>query len=542
MNRPVILCVDDEKIILSSLKAQLQNNLSSNFQIEIAESAEEALEIIQELIKNDIDIPVVIADQIMPGMKGDEFLCLVKDFSPSTLTIMLTGQANADAVGKAVNKGGLFRYLSKPWDEDDLVLTTQSAIDSYIHQNKLLKQTHYQSILNQTLSLALSTLSFKKQISKALQYVLSIPCFDPPSLGAIYFINSSHVLNNTSEPNTDQPDPASHDSDTTSKQLSADKDLVYFQKLCDYSNNLSKNEIIIPLEEIEKHSHFIFKEKTVDHLAHYICPLLIDGDLIGLIYIFVSSSSQENEDMNSFLLSFIQTLSGMYRLSKSNHDLRISNRHLERHKFELEQLVSHRTEALNNALIVQEENNVKLKAANTELAYFATTDSLTGLLNRRHFFAMAEQRSDILKTHKKQCIIAMIDIDFFKEINDNFGHEIGDIALKKIAQVLTQNFDEDTLIGRFGGEEFSVLMPNLDIETALAKCKNLLLAISSAEFIALSKSISLTVSIGISKIKQSDKNIEKALFRADKALYVAKESGRNTVSVFEGIKSNEGDK
>lgn len=134
MSRPVILCVDDERIILSSLKAQLQNNFASSFQIEVAESAEEGLEIADELIKENIEIPIVIADQIMPGMKGDEFLSRVKTLLPQTLTIMLTGQASADAVGKAINKAGLFRYLSKPWDEDDLILTIQSALDSYTHQ------------------------------------------------------------------------------------------------------------------------------------------------------------------------------------------------------------------------------------------------------------------------------------------------------------------------------------------------------------------------------------------------------------------------
>ena len=165
MSRPVILCVDDERIILSSLKAQLHNNLPSHFQIEVAESAEEALEIVDELIKANIEIPIVIADQIMPGMKGDELLGRIKELLPQTLTIMLTGQASADAVGKAVNKAGLFRYLSKPWDEDDLILTIQSALDSYTHQKNLMKQSYYQTVINQTLSLSIGTLNFKHQIS-----------------------------------------------------------------------------------------------------------------------------------------------------------------------------------------------------------------------------------------------------------------------------------------------------------------------------------------------------------------------------------------
>ena len=99
MSKPVILCVDDEKIVLDSLKSQLKKSFGSDFEIEIAESGEEALEIIEEFIEDEIDLPVIISDQIMPGMKGDELLIEVNTLLPDTLKILLTGQASADAVG-----------------------------------------------------------------------------------------------------------------------------------------------------------------------------------------------------------------------------------------------------------------------------------------------------------------------------------------------------------------------------------------------------------------------------------------------------------
>tara|TARA_R110001592_G_scaffold341482_2_gene630634 strand:- start:1915 stop:3534 length:1620 start_codon:yes stop_codon:yes gene_type:complete len=536
MNRPVVLCVDDERIILSSLKAQLQNNLPSGIQIEVAESAEEALEIIQELVSDNIDIPVVIADQIMPGMKGDEFLSHVKHLSPETLTIMLTGQASANAVGKAVNKAGLFRYLSKPWDEVDLVLTIQSAIDSYVHQSKLVKQTGYQTVLNKTLSLALSSLSFGKQISTALQYLLEIPCFNPPALGEVYFIDTCHILNQKSL--IDQ-----NDSDFTYTRLSPesisnfDDDnesiQVCFTKLFDNSESDSKKKIILDLEKTTHYLNVTLFKKDRERPAHFICPILYDGDLVGLIFIYVSDDFPMNQEVISFLSAFSHTLSGMYRLSKSNNSLRISNQQLEEHKFKLEELVTQRTEALNLALRSQEDINNQLRAANKELAYFATTDSLTGLLNRRHFFALTEQRSNLLRTQQKSVSVAMIDIDFFKDINDTFGHQVGDEALKKVAHLIKCCFSEEAIVGRLGGEEFAVLMPKTDIQTAFVACQDLLKTIANTEFIALSKHITLTVSIGISDIKQNDTNVEKALLRADKALYKAKESGRNKALKFE---------
>jgi CheY-like chemotaxis protein len=114
MKNLVILCVDDEKHILDSLKKQLKLHIGNAYNIEIAESGEEALELVQEFRENSIELPVVLADHIMPGMKGDELLIEIHRQFPRTLTIMLTGQANADAVGSAINSANLYRYIAKP--------------------------------------------------------------------------------------------------------------------------------------------------------------------------------------------------------------------------------------------------------------------------------------------------------------------------------------------------------------------------------------------------------------------------------------------
>ncbi len=140
MSKPVILCVDDERIILTSLKEQLRRRFQSQYLIETVESGEEALEILAEFMEDAIDMPVVIADQIMPGMKGDELLREIHGRAPKTLKIMLTGQANADAVGNAVNSANLYRYISKPWEENDLAMTVTEAVRSYYQDKKLEEQ------------------------------------------------------------------------------------------------------------------------------------------------------------------------------------------------------------------------------------------------------------------------------------------------------------------------------------------------------------------------------------------------------------------
>ncbi|OQW90563.1 MAG: hypothetical protein BWK78_06705 [Thiotrichaceae bacterium IS1] len=137
MNSLVILCVDDEPMVLNSLRTELKQALGNKYLIEVAEGGEDALELVEELLATHYQIPVVISDYIMPGLKGDELLKRIHLLSPYTLNIMLTGQAEISAVSNAVNYAKLYRYISKPWDPEDLVLTISEAIKSYLTDQQL---------------------------------------------------------------------------------------------------------------------------------------------------------------------------------------------------------------------------------------------------------------------------------------------------------------------------------------------------------------------------------------------------------------------
>lgn len=123
-----ILCVDDENIILDSLCEQLEKNFGTDYLYETAENAEEGLEIIEELIKDEIKILIIVTDWLMPGMNGDEFLIRVHGKYPSIVKIMLTGQANEEAINKAKKHAELFGVLYKPWSEDELLNIIKSAL------------------------------------------------------------------------------------------------------------------------------------------------------------------------------------------------------------------------------------------------------------------------------------------------------------------------------------------------------------------------------------------------------------------------------
>jgi len=138
--RKVVLCVDDERIVLSGLRDQLRRAFGAGLLVELAESGEEGLEVIEELREDGDSVALVISDQLMPGMRGEAFLAEVHKRDPRALNILLTGQASADAVGAAVNNARLYRYIAKPWSESDLVLTVREALRSYDQAREIERQ------------------------------------------------------------------------------------------------------------------------------------------------------------------------------------------------------------------------------------------------------------------------------------------------------------------------------------------------------------------------------------------------------------------
>ena len=126
MNQPVkekgvLLCVDDEPIVLTALRDQLRRAYGSEYVIDVAESAEEALELLDELAGEGHRLLVIVSDWLMPGMKGDEFLIHAHQRFPTVVKIMLSGQAEQAAVDRARREAGLHEFLAKPWNAQELV-------------------------------------------------------------------------------------------------------------------------------------------------------------------------------------------------------------------------------------------------------------------------------------------------------------------------------------------------------------------------------------------------------------------------------------
>jgi diguanylate cyclase (GGDEF)-like protein/PAS domain S-box-containing protein len=172
------------------------------------------------------------------------------------------------------------------------------------------------------------------------------------------------------------------------------------------------------------------------------------------------------------------------------------------------------------------------KIFEAELKRQAHIDHLTGVSNRGHFMVQAEQELSRAVRYDNPLSLYMLDIDFFKKVNDNYGHKIGDLVLIKLAEVCRQTLREVDIIGRVGGEEFVILLPETDLVEATEVAERLRESIAKSK-VPLESGLPLhfTVSIGVTSLVSKDDNMDVLLNLADKALYEAKEKGRNRVCV-----------
>ncbi len=191
----------------------------------------------------------------------------------------------------------------------------------------------------------------------------------------------------------------------------------------------------------------------------------------------------------------------------------------------------------------QQLANAEIERQNKELEILSTRDPLTDCLNRRAFYAKAEQC--LAKASAKQSPVSciMTDIDKFKAVNDNYGHGVGDEVIKYLANTLKSSTRADDVVCRFGGEEFCILLPNCPVEEAAEIFEQIRIKIEahSARAISGAPGINITSSFGVSELHSSTNSVDDMINQADTALYKAKDSGRNRVVVWDVSMDQEGE-
>lgn len=196
--------------------------------------------------------------------------------------------------------------------------------------------------------------------------------------------------------------------------------------------------------------------------------------------------------------------------------------------------VGHRIIRLHETLC---EKNVRLNEANGRLTELAIKDALSGLLNRRAFFEIAQKEWSRSIRYDLSISCLLIDIDHFKCINDTYGHPAGDSVIREVGEVVRQIFRDSDVTGRYGGEEFSVVLYDCDIDAAAAVAERFRQSIESLRMPEIAKGFNFTISCGVANRTLDMLGVESLIENADQALLAAKRLGRNQVVRFDELES-----
>ncbi|MEH6799807.1 MAG: GGDEF domain-containing protein [Pseudomonadales bacterium] len=169
------------------------------------------------------------------------------------------------------------------------------------------------------------------------------------------------------------------------------------------------------------------------------------------------------------------------------------------------------------------------EALEEELKRQATTDPLTGLFNRRQYEMLFNRERERCNRQQKHISLCVVDLDHFKRINDKYGHDVGDLALRHSADLFSRTLRQSDVVGRFGGEEFVLILPDTDLEQAVAVVNRLREELESSPLQSPEGEIKLTATFGVTQVIGGEESIEKVIKRADKGLYEGKGAGRNRV-------------
>ncbi len=176
-----------------------------------------------------------------------------------------------------------------------------------------------------------------------------------------------------------------------------------------------------------------------------------------------------------------------------------------------------------------QKTQLHVQKQNKELSFLATRDSLTGCLNRRSFSEQFEARFEQAKNEGQELACIMVDIDHFKLVNDNYGHATGDLVIKMLAEILKSNTRNEDLVGRYGGEEFCLVLPGMTADISMRLAERIRLKIKDESAKRFSAGPRVTASLGVATINDDPQTPDELNHLADEALYIAKESGRNMV-------------
>lgn len=268
-----------------------------------------------------------------------------------------------------------------------------------------------------------------------------------------------------------------------------------------------------------------FYEKVIDSLLEGLVVFDSEGRVLEANTVFCRTVGLDRRDLIGKRLSevfpeFFSQVSQAIRSGKSSERFTCSGSGAEKHYL----LFISRYE---DTFIVTLNDVTQMVEYERKLMEMSLTDHLTGLRNRRAVEDILSMEMEIARRYSRPLCFALIDVDHFKRINDTYGHDVGDEVLKKLARIMNSELRASDVLGRWGGEEFALVIPETDIHGAKALCDRLRRKVEGTHFDKVGK---VTVSIGATQFRRED-TVRSLVKRADEALYRAKEGGRNRVEI-----------
>lgn len=567
--RQVILCVDDEAIVLESLDLELGGRFPG-VQLELLDDPLEAENLVGELLADGWEIPVVICDYIMPGLRGDELLSRVHQDSPGTRTIMLTGQNSTEGIVNAINRAGLFRFIAKPWNAHDLRLTVGTALESFRQAARIRWQNAELLELNRHLERKVTERTAELEASRdSLNRAQSIARigsleWDAGSGATVWSDELYRILGQ--EPGAEPPSMAlylarcHHDdrpkvADALSSSAQASPGLVLEHRLALPDRTLRHVQVQGEFEfGADSRLRATVQDVTLmrttqDKLLKYLH--LFDEHVISFTFDHGGTITQASQALCEKSGYSRRELVGMdcrellagdnasELPSAMDHTAACGGIWQGEVRYRRKDGEIYWVREVQSPNIDEHGDVVSFTAIQEDVTdrkrveRLSVTDELTGLYNRRFFNRAFGQ--EIARARRGGLLLAlfMIDVDHFKAYNDRYGHHAGDQALVGVAAVILAHFRRaGDCAFRLGGEEFCVLSTVRTRDEARNIGEHLVRAMEDTgmEHAASGASRFLTVSVGIALAGTDGESAPELLYQAaDRALYLAKSQGRNRV-------------
>ena len=479
-----VLLVEDSNTQLKFLRDGLVNN---GFEVETATNGAEAYKKLYDYIPD-----IVVSDIMMPVIDGYQLCRMIKnvDETKKIPVILLT------VLDKKIDnfwgkKAGAQLFLSKSIDMNELVRNINATLRRYPvteeYKAKIALKTNSDNSAQTRLNMILNDLLLKSVFSNEFRNLSDFLNYERILVEKLFSLLSSFVEYSLAGIFFASPDDYAENMlyiDTLGRNLSksvlSDVQYDFFKKMEEFRNlKNTKFEVVRML--LGKELDYQFS----DLKSKIIIPLIFDKKLIGGICFY----TRQDMDYASFRY----------------FDIMISE-----------------------LLAI-----FKMKYQYTEKEFMSVLDGLTGLYNRRQFEIGLEQEFNRTKRHPSDFSLAILDIDFFKKVNDTYGHQYGDYVLKTVAELMKQAFRKTDLLYRYGGEELIMIMPETNIEGAVIPVQRLRRMVEEYDFNLNNVKAKVTVSIGLTMNYQDLNSPAEILKSADEALYRAKESGRNRVVLHE---------